>query len=118
MMAASDLFVAPSVTAADGDMEGMPLVVAEAIATGLPVLGTRHSGIPEAARDGENGILVDERDVGGLAEALVELSQVARLRAAGRRSRAIAEAEFNTEIQGDRLLEILQTVAGPGVSAT
>ena len=48
--------------AADGDMEGMPLVIAEAMATGLPVIGTRHSGIPEAVRAGENGRLLDERD--------------------------------------------------------
>ena len=110
-MAESDLFVAPSVTAADGDMEGMPLVVAEAIATGMPVLGTRHSGIPEAVQDGRNGVLVEEKDVSGLAEALVMLSDDARRLEAGKQSRAVAEAEFDTAIQGDRLLEILQMLS-------
>lgn len=108
----ADLFVAPSVTATDGDMEGMPLVIAEAMATGLPVIGTRHSGIPEAVRDGENGILLDERDDGGLAEALIRFSDPASRLDAGSRSRAIVEADFNADTQGRRLREVLESIAG------
>lgn len=108
----ADLFVAPSVTAADGDMEGMPLVIAEAMATGLPVIGTRHSGIPEAVRPGENGILLDERDEAGLAEALVRFSDAAIRLEAGGRSRAIVEADFNADTQGRRLRAVLESIAG------
>ena len=111
-MREADLLVAPSVVAADGDMEGMPLVIAEAMSMGLPVVGSRHSGIPEAVWDGENGILVDERDPGGLAGALVELSDQEHRLECGRRSRAIVEKEFNWEIQGARLSGILDSIAG------
>lgn len=111
VMRDADLFVAPSVTAEDGDMEGMPLVIAEAMATGLPVIGTRHSGIPEAVRDGENGILLEERDEPGLAEALVRFSDQATRLAAGDRSRAIVQADFNADLQGFQLLETLKGIA-------
>ena len=111
-MREADLFVAPSVTAADGDMEGMPLVIAEAMATGLPVIGSRHSGIPEAVREEQNGVLIDERDDEALAAALIHFSDPATRLAAGRRSRAIVEADFNSLTQGSRLASVLREVAG------
>lgn len=70
---AADLFVLPSVTASDGDEEGTPTVLMEASASGLPVLSTRHAGIPEVVVDGVTGRLVPERDAETLAEALEEL---------------------------------------------
>lgn len=94
-MAEADCLVAPSVTAADGDMEGLPLVIVEAMATGLPVIGARHSGIPEAVLDGDNGLTVEERDVEGLAEALVAMADPAARIRFGRRSRAIAAERFD-----------------------
>ena len=60
----------PSRRAANGDAEGLPTVIPEAGAQGLPVVGTRHSGIPEAIGDESGGLLVDEGDVEGLARAL------------------------------------------------
>jgi colanic acid/amylovoran biosynthesis glycosyltransferase len=75
MMGSADIFVLPSVTAADGDKEGIPVVLMEAMAMGLPVISTRHSGIPELVDDLENGLLVNERDVGGLAWAIVGLAE-------------------------------------------
>jgi colanic acid/amylovoran biosynthesis glycosyltransferase len=60
----------PSVTAANGDTEGLPMVFAEAQATGLPVVSTLHSGIPEGVRDGETGLLARERSVEELASHL------------------------------------------------
>ena len=94
-MAAADCMIAPSVTAADGDMEGLPLVVVEAMATGLPVIGTRHSGIPEAVLDGENGLIVEERDIEGLAKAIAALSDPAIRNRFGARSREIAVERFD-----------------------
>jgi colanic acid/amylovoran biosynthesis glycosyltransferase len=58
------------VTAANGDTEGLPMVFAEAQATGLPVVSTLHSGIPEGVRDGETGLLARERSVEELASHL------------------------------------------------
>lgn len=66
----ANVFVLPSVTAANGDSEGLPTVILEAYASGVPVIGTYHSGIPEAVVEGETGYLVPERDVNALAGAL------------------------------------------------
>jgi colanic acid/amylovoran biosynthesis glycosyltransferase len=63
----------PSVTALDGDSEGLPTVVIEAQSMGVPVVGTIHSGIPEGIDDNETGLLVPERDEEALAEALKTL---------------------------------------------
>ena len=57
-------------TSQNGDSEGIPGAIVEALACGLPVLSTRHSGIPEVVQDGESGLLVPERDVNALAEKL------------------------------------------------
>ncbi len=69
--AAASLFVAPSVTAADGDTEGgAPTTLLEMQAAGLPVLSTRHADIPEVVQDGASGFLVPERDVEALSARL------------------------------------------------
>jgi glycosyltransferase involved in cell wall biosynthesis len=98
------LLAAPSVAAADGDSEGLPTVVVEAAASALPVVGTVHSGIPEAVIDGETGFLVPERDVAALAERIGALLGSAELRhrmgAAGRR---LAEARFDAARQTAQL---------------
>jgi len=63
LLDAADIFVHHSVTAADGDQEGLPNAILEAMAMELPVLSTWHSGIPELVEDGVNGFLVKEKDV-------------------------------------------------------
>jgi colanic acid/amylovoran biosynthesis glycosyltransferase len=68
--------VLPSVTAASGDAEGLGLVLLEASASGVPVVGTRHGGIPEAVIEGKTGLLVEERNSVMLAEA-IEASRLA-----------------------------------------
>lgn len=84
----ADAALAPSVTAADGDQDGPVNTLKEAMATGLPVVGTRHAGIPELVDEG-CGLLVPERDPGALAAAIARLMDApgewARLGAAGRR---------------------------------
>jgi colanic acid/amylovoran biosynthesis glycosyltransferase len=66
----ADLFVLPSVTAASGDEEGTPTVLLEAAYARLPVLATRHAGVPEIVADGESGVLVPEGDPVALADGL------------------------------------------------
>ena len=61
-MRASDLFVLPCVTPANGAIDGIPNVLIEALAVELPVVATRLSGIPELVRHGDTGLLVNERD--------------------------------------------------------
>lgn len=70
VVGAAHLFVGPSVTARDGDMEGIPVALMEAMASGVPVVATRHSGIPELITDHASGLLVPERDSQALAEAI------------------------------------------------
>ena len=66
-------FVQHSVVAPDGDSEGNPVAVMEAQLSGLPVVATRHAGIPEVVRHGESGWLVAEADVVGMAEGMQRL---------------------------------------------
>ncbi|RWP73317.1 glycosyltransferase [Mesorhizobium sp.] len=73
MMQNAAIFLQHSVTARNGDMEGLPVSILEAMASALPVVATRHSGIPEAVVDGETGILVEEHDIESMAEALAGL---------------------------------------------
>lgn len=72
-MARAQLYCMPSVRAADGDGEGLPTALIEAMACGLPVVATVHAGIPEAVVHGETGLLAPERDPTALAAHLVTL---------------------------------------------
>lgn len=71
--ASADVFVAPSVTAKDGDQEGFGLVILEAMASGLPVVASNSGGITEIIKDGNNGLLVPEKDVKILSEKINEV---------------------------------------------
>jgi glycosyltransferase involved in cell wall biosynthesis len=68
-------FVQHSVEASNGDCEGTPVAILEAGASGLPVVSTRHAGIPDVVEDGRTGFLVDERDVVGMAERMGRLAR-------------------------------------------
>lgn len=70
---AADVLVAPSVPSRDGRREGIPVVLMEAMAAGLPVVASRLSGIPELVVDGQTGFLTPPGDTGALAEALERL---------------------------------------------
>jgi colanic acid/amylovoran biosynthesis glycosyltransferase len=67
----ASLLAVPSITASNGDSEGLPTVVVEAQAMGLPVIGSRHAGIPQAVIHGETGFLAEERDWKSLSELIV-----------------------------------------------
>jgi colanic acid/amylovoran biosynthesis glycosyltransferase len=71
----SHVFVHPSQTGRDGNQEGVPNAILEAMATGLPVFATEHGGIPEAIEHGVSGVLVPERDEFALVETLLDAVQ-------------------------------------------
>ncbi len=102
------LFIAPSVTAGNGDVEGVPVALMEAMASGLPVLSTAHSGIPELVEDGVSGLLTREMDIDALAENICRLlAAPASWPAMARAGRARVEQEFDIEKLNDRLVEKL-----------
>lgn len=70
VFAEHDLLIAPSVRAADGDMDGMPTVLMEAMGTGLPVLSTRVSSVPDLIRDGVDGLLCEPADTAAIVAAV------------------------------------------------
>ena len=111
-MASARAFVQHSVRAADGDCEGTPVAIIEACATGLPVVATRHAGIPDVVLEGETGLLVEERDVDGMVTAWLHLARDAELAGtlgcAGR-ARVAEHYELKTSIQ--RLGQLLGEVA-------
>ena len=80
LLARADLFVLPSRLTASGDRDGLPNVLMEAQAFGVPVLSTDVSGIPELVTHGENGFLVPQKDPRALADALRLLIEDAGLR--------------------------------------
>lgn len=112
-MRRASVLAAPSLTAADEDAEGLPNVVVEAAASGLPVVGTRHSGIPEAVEDGTSGFLVPEGNAGALAARLAELLGSESLRREmGVAARRLAERKFSRQMLTERLESIYDEVAG------
>jgi glycosyltransferase involved in cell wall biosynthesis len=103
-MRRATLLAVPSITARDGDAEGLPTVIAEAGAVGLPTVGSDHSGIPEAVVDGVTGFVVPEGDSVQLAARIAELlADPARAGAMGLAARARTEDLFDSGKQIERL---------------
>jgi glycosyltransferase involved in cell wall biosynthesis len=107
-LARAAVFLQHSVTDAEGNEEGLPIAVQEAMASGAVVISTRHAGIPEAVVEGETGLLVDEGDLDGYAAALAAVladdALRARLAAA---ARLRAERAFDTTVLQGRLEAII-----------
>lgn len=109
-MQSARALVQHSVTARGGDTEGTPVAVMEAGAVGLPVVATRHAGIPDVVVDNQTGLLVRERDVDAMAEAMGKViadpALTSRLGAAGR---VRVEEHFSMDSSLDNLWKIIQT---------
>jgi len=94
LLQSADVFVHPSVTTENGEMEGLPTAICEAMACGLPILSTHHSGIPEVVDDGINGYLVAEKDDAALFAKMVQLRQ-SDIAAMSRSARYKIETKFD-----------------------
>jgi len=90
------IYLVPSVTDSIGCQEGLPVALMEALAAGVPAIGTRHAGIPELISDRVTGLLVEERDVDGLAHAIESLVGDPQLcLKIGTQGRAAVERDYN-----------------------
>jgi colanic acid/amylovoran biosynthesis glycosyltransferase len=104
LYASSHLFLHPSEISPNQDQEGVPNSVLEAMATGLPVVATRHGGIPEAVDHGRTGFLVAEEDHVGLANAMQLItSSPILLKQMGERAHATVLQRFEQDAQIDQL---------------
>ena len=103
---AADLFVLPAVHDSKGNVDGLPNVILEAMASGLPVVASGISGIPLAVEDGRTGLLVPERDPAALSAAICRLLADRELaRGMGERGRRKAEAELTWDAVASRYRE-------------
>jgi colanic acid/amylovoran biosynthesis glycosyltransferase len=110
-MKEANILLAPSVCSKDGDWEGIPVVLMEALAQGLPVLSTQHSGIPELVQDGQSGFLVPERDVDALAEKLTYLIEHPEIwPEMGWSGRDYVERHYDINKLNDQLVRLYQRV--------
>jgi colanic acid/amylovoran biosynthesis glycosyltransferase len=100
----ADVFVHHSIVASNGDMEGIPNAIIEAMAMELPVISTWHSGIPELVEDGINGYLVKEKDIESYALRMRDILSWKKLP----RNREKIIKQFSNEVHLQRLLKLLE----------
>ncbi|WP_043366655.1 glycosyltransferase [Belnapia sp. F-4-1] len=113
MLAQADGFILHSVAAEDGDMEGIPVALMEAMAQGLPVVTTRHSGIPELVEHEVTGFLVEERNEAALAKILGDIgTQRPDLSKLVEAARMTVKRDFNRKTQAQRLYGFFETILG------
>jgi len=106
----SRCFVQHSVESSTGDSEGTPVSILEAGATGLPVVSTRHAGIPDVVIEGETGFLVDERDVDAMARHMMRIvAEPGLARELGLAARRRIQQHFAKEQQLGSLWRIIES---------
>ncbi len=111
LMQQAEIFALPSQIAKSGECEGLPIVILEASACGVPVVSTYHSGIPEAVIDSETGLLVSEKDDRSLAEKLdILLSDRTLGKKMGQQGRELINQKFDIGKQTAKLEEIYDSL--------
>jgi colanic acid/amylovoran biosynthesis glycosyltransferase len=119
LIQSSAAFAAPCVVGADGNRDGLPTVLLEAMASGTPCVSTDVTGIPEILRDGETGLMVAQHDPPALARALARLLDDADLRVRlAEGARRLVEAEFDIKRNAARVRELFRRAAREHAPAT
>jgi glycosyltransferase involved in cell wall biosynthesis len=119
VVAGADVFVAPCIVALDGNADGLPTVILEAMALGVPCIGTDVTGLPEVIRDGDTGVLCGSGSVDELHNALLRVTAPG-FDAAGITSRArrLVETEFDSTAQARQLRMLTETSPTTSPAAT
>ena len=108
----AEIFVSSNVTAEDGNTEGIPVAIMEAMACKLPVVTTNHTGIPELVLDNESGFLVNEKDVASTAEKIEFLINNPKKRIEmGDRGRNIVKEKYNIEKLNNDFIKIIKSLS-------
>ncbi|MBE6185649.1 MAG: colanic acid biosynthesis glycosyltransferase WcaL, partial [Bacillus sp. (in: Bacteria)] len=109
IMKKAHIILLPSVTSQDGDMEGIPVLLMEAMAMGKIVVSTYHSGIPELIRHNDNGFLVEERDVEGLVRTLqIVITTPENWQRITENARKTVLEDFNIERLNNQLIDLFK----------
>jgi colanic acid/amylovoran biosynthesis glycosyltransferase len=112
LLGSTDVLVAPSVPTQAGKREGIPVVLMEAMSSGVPVVASRLSGIPEIVCDGVNGRLFPAGDATALADVLEQLAGDDGLRdRLGGAARATALREFDVDTNAGLLIDAIRAAA-------
>jgi colanic acid/amylovoran biosynthesis glycosyltransferase len=111
----ADMYILPCIITADGDRDGIPVGMMEAMAMELPVISTTVSGIPELVEDGTSGILAPPKDEKAIADAIIKLCKDSELRVTmGEEGRKKIEREFNITTEVGKLIGVFETAAKQG----
>jgi len=110
LMMKHDVFVLPSVTAMNGDMEGTPVVIQEASMMGLPVVSTFHAGIPDVVVNAETGYLVEGHDIKALSDSMVKLLDDDELAARmGEAGRIFIKDNYTLQIELEKYRTVIES---------
>jgi colanic acid/amylovoran biosynthesis glycosyltransferase len=110
LLGRASVFALPSIVTRDGNMDGIPVALMEAMACGVPVVSTTVSGIPELVGDGQSGRLVPPGDSAALAGALRQLLEQPALRAAlATAGREVVEKSFDIKKEAGKLGDLLRS---------
>lgn len=107
----ADMFLLPCIIAENGDRDGIPVSIMEAMAMKLPVISTIVSGIPELVADGVSGILAPQKDEKAIADAVLTLCKDSELRVEmGAEGRKIVERKFNITLEAEKIIGVFENV--------
>ena len=115
---AASVAVFPSVPAASGDQDGLPVALLEAMGSGVPIIASRLPGLADAIEDGRSGLLVSPGSSPELAQALKTVLSDDGLRSELSAGAALRAQEFSVQSIGERYLELLRSIAPAAEAGT